>query len=161
MSKTETMKSLPTSVEIRQATEQIKSSAETLTKQLEPMATAMAALAEETRTVLLETQKTAMDQAKAWSDHQAKAADSIHNRWGESVKQINQAKNDLSLQISEVRRVTEDLTNATRSVTWRLWGAMTLGITITLIVLLGGLWHLIPGDLHTDQKSQTIWIRIK
>lgn len=160
MSKSEITKSLPTSAEIRQAAEQIKTTAETLAQQIEPMAKAMAGLAEETRTVLGETQKASKDQAKAWGDHQTAAAEAIRDRWSKSVSQILEAKGKLSETITDTREATGELKKAAKAMTWRLWAALGMGVAITLVVLLSALRLSIPGDVYTNPKTGEIWVKV-
>jgi hypothetical protein len=115
--------------------------AEQLASEIEPLAQALAALADETRQTLSELQQASHAQAETWSQQQQKAAAALH-----------EAASSLEGAARSLRAQAEAATEASDRLTWRLWaGAALIGSVAAAATSAFWLW-LAPPSTPTVQN---------
>lgn len=122
---------------------------EELATEIEPLAQALAALADETRQTLAEQQEASRQQASEWSAAQAKSAEA----WLDAAKGMRQAAQDLNEAANTANRAASDWT-------WHLWAGVLVASVTPIVVLLIASWLLLDPQITTQEGVTWLFMRL-
>lgn len=123
--------------------------AEQLAEEIEPLAQALAALADETRQTLNEQQQASLKQADEWGQHQQKTAAA----WREAASNMRAAAEDLSQAANSANR-------AARGWTWRVMLLVAL-TGVASAAATTGLWHWLPQLSEAARRQQALGAQVE
>jgi hypothetical protein len=122
---------------------------DTIAEQVEPLAQAMATLADDLRS----------EMATARIETQG-ATSAMCQSLDQTAQAATQAARRLSKAALAAQGAAEAVRTASRGGTWRLWVALVAGATLPMIVLLIALWILLPLEIAPGREG-TIWLRLQ